>query len=126
MAVDRYNRPEYHFGRQPKYYSSPGKEEIFSHDAARIKMSKIFSRSNKISQYSILKLVIFTFSRTKFQGHRSIWAWRPCWSCDSTQLYKFSFPFSLKLFFFCWTDARRLVPRLWIRSAEVRGGGGRH
>ena len=23
-----------------------------------------------------------------------------------------------------WTDARRPVPRLWIRSAEVRGGGG--
>ena len=23
-----------------------------------------------------------------------------------------------------WTDARRLVPRLWIGSAEVRGGGG--
>ena len=22
-----------------------------------------------------------------------------------------------------WTDARRPVPRLWIRSAEVRGGG---
>ena len=22
-----------------------------------------------------------------------------------------------------WTDARRTVPRLWIRSAEVRGGG---
>ena len=24
----------------------------------------------------------------------------------------------------CWTDARRPIPRLWIRSAEVRGGGG--
>ena len=24
-----------------------------------------------------------------------------------------------------WTDARRAVPRLWIRSAEVRAGGGR-
>ena len=24
----------------------------------------------------------------------------------------------------CWTDARHPVPRLWIRSAEVRGGGG--
>ena len=104
MAVDRYNRPEYHFGRQPKYYSSLlvliRKDEIFCHDAARIKMSKIFSRSNKISQYSILKLIIFTFSHTKFQGHRSIWAWRPYWSCDPTLLYKFSFPFSLKLFFF--------------------------
>ena len=22
-----------------------------------------------------------------------------------------------------WTDAQRPVPRLWIRSAEVRGGG---
>ena len=78
MAVDRYNRPEYHFGRQPKYYSSLlvliRKEEIFCHDAARIKMSKIFSRSNKISQYSILKSIIFTFSHTKFQGHRFIWA----------------------------------------------------
>ena len=28
--------------------------------------------------------------------------------------------------YFSWTDARRPVPRLWIRSAEVgwRGGGG--
>ena len=25
---------------------------------------------------------------------------------------------------FNWTDARRPIPRLWIRSAEVRGGGG--
>ena len=25
---------------------------------------------------------------------------------------------------YIWTDARRPVPRLWIRSAEVRGGGG--
>ena len=25
---------------------------------------------------------------------------------------------------FGWTDARRPVPRLWIRSAEVRGVGG--
>ena len=24
----------------------------------------------------------------------------------------------------CWTDARRPVPWLWIRSGEVRGGGG--
>ena len=24
---------------------------------------------------------------------------------------------------FYWTDARRPVPRLWIQSAEVRGGG---
>ena len=23
-----------------------------------------------------------------------------------------------------WTDARRPVPRLWIRSAEILGGGG--
>ena len=26
--------------------------------------------------------------------------------------------------FKAWTDARRPVPRLWSRSAEVRGGGG--
>ena len=33
------------------------KEEIFCHDATRTKMSKIFSKSNKISQYSIFKLI---------------------------------------------------------------------
>ena len=46
------------------------------------------------------------------------------------QLYHLNFPslsniiiiyFVLILF---WTDARRPVPRLWIRSDEVRGGGG--
>ena len=56
-----YNRPEYHFGRQPKYYSLLlvliRREEIFCHDAARIKMSKIFSRSNKKSQYSTFKII---------------------------------------------------------------------
>ena len=53
---------------------------------------------------------------TKFQGNRSIgsggeedilcfyhiWAWRPCWSCDPTHLYKFSFLFSLKLSYEFW------------------------
>ena len=49
---------------------------------------------------------------TKFQGHQSIgsgeedfyhiWAWRSCWSCDPTHLYKFSFLFPLKLSYELW------------------------
>ena len=58
---------------------------------------------------------------TKFQGHRSIgsgeedflrfyhiWAWLPCWSCDPTHLYKFSFLFSLKLSYEFWFQIAQL------------------
>ena len=53
---------------------------------------------------------------TKFQGYQSIgsgeedfysfyhiWAWWPCWLCDPTHLYKFSFLFSLKLSYEFWS-----------------------
>ena len=30
----------------------------------------------------------------------------------------------MRALLYFWTDARRPVPRLWIRCAEVRGGGG--
>ena len=38
---------------------------------------------------------LLVLEKKTFQGFYHIWAWRPCWSCDPSHLYKFSFLFSL-------------------------------
>ena len=61
---------------------------------------------------------------TKFQGHRSIGSGEEdflrflpymgmaaMWSCDPTHLYKFSFPFSLKLSYELWFQIAQLFLR---------------
>ena len=61
---------------------------------------------------------------TKFQGHRSIGSgdedffnvyhicvWGPYWSCDHTQFYKLSFPFSHKLSYELWYQIIQLFLR---------------
>ena len=70
---------------------------------------------------------------TKFQGHQSIgpgeedflrilpyMGMAPCWSCDPTHLYKFSFPFSLKLSYELWFQIAKLVLRKTSFNFEIR------
>ena len=48
-----------------------------------------------------------------------IWAWRPCWSCDPTHLYKFSFLFSLKLSYEFWFQIAQLFLRKTSFNIEI-------
>ena len=68
---------------------------------------------------------------TKFQGHQSIgsvedfygfyhiWAWRPCWSCDPTHVYKLSFLFPLKLSYELWLQIALLFLRKTSFNYEI-------
>ena len=79
-------------------------------------------------------LVVLTYMmlQTKFQGHGSIgsgeedflsfyhiWAWQPCWSCDPTHLYKFSFLFSFKLSYEFWFQMTQLFLRKTSFNFEI-------
>ena len=48
-----------------------------------------------------------------------IWAWQPCWSCDPTHLYKFSFLFSLKLSYEIWFQIAQLFMRKTSFNFEI-------
>ena len=37
------------------------------------------------------------WSTGSWKGFYYIWAWQPYWSCDQHPLYKFSYPYTLKL-----------------------------
>ena len=69
----------------------------------------------RVKNGTTLVVLSYMMIHTKFQGHWStgsgedfyvfyhIWAWRPCWSCDPTNLYKLSFLFSFKLLCEFWS-----------------------
>ena len=67
-----------------------------------IRMLQTHVKNDIYNKYCLIHNSILVLAKKIFKGFYHIWAWRPCWSCDPTHLYKFSFPFSLKFSYELW------------------------
>ena len=70
--------------------------------------------------YKVSRSSVYWFwRRKKILSFYHIWAWQPCWSCDPTHLYKFSFLFSLKLSYPIWFQIALLFMRKTNFNFEI-------